>query len=123
MRQTAVYAGIDRDALAEYLVPLHLGFFIYAAARGDFVFGGLQAVFETELSALISSVVDGEHRCALDPGCSRGAGACMACLHVGEPSCRHFNTYLNRAILFGRIGYLAHQTPGIGEGIASDNSG
>jgi hypothetical protein len=122
IRQTAVYAGIDRDALAEYLVPLHLGFFIYAAARGDFVLGGLQAVFETELSALISSVVDGEHRCALDPGCSRGAGACMACLHVGEPSCRHFNTYLNRAILFGRIGYLAHQVPEIGEGIANDNS-
>lgn len=107
IRQTSVFAGIDRDALAEYLVPLHLGFFIYAGARGDFVLGGLQAVFETELHALIGTVVDGEHRCALDPGCARGAGACLACLHVGEPSCRYFNTYLDRKVLFGRSGYLA----------------
>jgi len=107
IRQTAVFAGIDRDALAEYLVPLHLGFFVYAAARGDFVLGGLQAVFETDLGNLLEAVVNGEHRCALDPGCARGAGACLACLHLGEPSCRHFNTYLNRRPLFGRFGYLS----------------
>lgn len=107
VRQTAVFAGIDRDALAEYLVPLHLGFFVYAAARGDFVLGGLQAVFETDLHSLLDAVVDGEHRCALDPGCARGAGACLACLHLGEPSCRHFNTYLDRKPLFGRSGYLS----------------
>lgn len=111
IRQTGVYAGIDRDALAEYLVPLHLGFFIYAAARGNFVLGGLQAVFETELNHLIDTVVDGEHRCALDPGCARGAGACLACLHLGEPSCRYFNTYLDRNSLFGRAGYLTQRLP------------
>lgn len=109
IRQTAVYAGIDRDAIAEYLVPLHLGFFIYAAARGDFVLGGLQAVFETELSNLLDAVVDGEHRCALDPGCARGAGACLACLHIGEPSCRHYNTYLDRKCLFGQAGYFTFE--------------
>jgi hypothetical protein len=107
IRQAAVFAGIDRDALAEYLVPLHLGFFVYAAARGDFVLGGLQAVFETDLGNLLEAAVNGEHRCALDPGCARGAGACLACLHLGEPSCRHFNTYLNRRPLFGRYGYLS----------------
>jgi len=113
IRQTGVYAGIDRDALAEYLAPLHLGFFIYAAARGDFVLGGLQAVFETELNNLVSVIVDGEHRCALDPGCARGAGACLACLHVGEPSCRHFNTYLDRKCLFGQAGYLTQHLAGL----------
>jgi hypothetical protein len=106
IRRTSVFAGIDRDALAEYLVPVNLGFFIYAGARGDFVLGGLQAVFETELDALLANVVDGEHRCALDPGCARGAGACLACLHVGEPSCRYFNTFLDRKSLFGNRGYL-----------------
>lgn len=106
IRQTALYAGIDRDALAEYLMPLHLGFFLYAAPRGAFVLGGLQAVFETELDTLIHAVTRSERRCPLDPGCSRGAGACFACLHIGEPSCRAFNTYLDRAILFGRLGYL-----------------
>ena len=69
IRRTSVFAGIDRDALAEYLVPINLGFFIYAGARGDFVLGGLQAMFETELDALLANVVYGEHRCALDPGC------------------------------------------------------
>jgi len=106
IRRAAVYAGIDRDALAEYLVPLHLGFFVYAAARGDFVLGGLQAVFETELDTLLTAAIDSEHRCPLDPGCSRGAGACLACLHLGEPSCRYFNTYLDRKVLFGSDGYL-----------------
>lgn len=107
LRQTAVFAGIDRESLSEYLIPTHLGFFLYAVSRGDFVLGGLQAVFETELGALVDTFFDAEHRCALDPGCSRGAGACSACLHVGEPSCRHFNTYLDRKVLFGTAGYVS----------------
>jgi hypothetical protein len=106
LRQTAVFAGIDRDAISEYLVALHLGFFVYAAARGDFVLGGLQAVFEADLDNLLDAVVDAEHRCPLDPGCSRGSGACSACLHLGEPSCRLFNVYLDRNVLFGSNGYL-----------------
>jgi hypothetical protein len=109
IRQTAVFAGIDRDALSEYLVPLHLGFFLYAAARGDFVLGGLQAVFESELDELLTTFVESEHRCALDPGCSRGTGACTACLHLGEPSCRLFNTYLDRSSLFGSNGWLRNK--------------
>lgn len=106
LRISAVHAGIDRNALSELLVPLHLGFFIYAAARGDFVLGGLQAVFETELHRLFDAIVYDEHRCALDPGCSDAGAACMACLHVGEPSCRYFNRYLSRLTLFGQHGYL-----------------
>jgi hypothetical protein len=107
IRQSAVFAGIDRDALSEYLVPLHLGFFVYAAARGDFVLGGLQAVFETDLHLLLQTFRTAESRCALDPGCSRGGGACSACLHLGEPSCRGFNTRLRRGALFGPSGYLS----------------
>lgn len=106
MRLAALHAGIDRNALAELLAPLHLGFYIYAAARGDFVLGGLQAVFESDLDRLLQDVVDGEHRCALDPGCRASGGACMACLHVGEPSCRYYNQYLDRNVLTGDEGYL-----------------
>src|SRR5206468_1933775 len=47
IRTLAAFAGIERDALAEYLIPNHLAFIVYAAARGDFVLGGLQSVFET----------------------------------------------------------------------------
>jgi hypothetical protein len=106
IRQTAVFSGIERDALSEYLLPRHLAFFVYAAARGDFVLGGMQAVFESHLDDLVNSFVDAEHRCPLDPGCSRGSGACSACVHLGEPSCRYFNRFLNRETLFGPGGYL-----------------
>lgn len=106
IRHTSVLAGIDRNALSELLVPLHLGFFVYALARGDFVLGGLQALFECELDRLLSEVVLGESRCPLDPGCTRHGAACVACLHIGEPSCRYFNRYLDRQLLFGLHGYF-----------------
>lgn len=106
IRRASVFAGIDRNALSELLVPHHLAFVVYAAARGDFVLGGLQAVFETELHHLLREIVLGDHRCALDPGCKHGGGACMACLHIGEPSCRYFNQFLDRRTLFGTDGYL-----------------
>ncbi|WP_238015565.1 hypothetical protein KZZ52_01775 [Dactylosporangium sp. AC04546] len=106
IRQAAVFSGIERDALSEYLVPAHLGFFVYASARGDFVLGGMQAVFESNLDDLFDNFVDAEHRCPLDPGCNRGSGACSACVHLGEPSCRFFNRFLDRGVLFGQNGYL-----------------
>ena len=106
LRAAAVFAGVDQNSLCELLMPSHLGFFIYAAARGDFVLGGLQALFEGELNKLLDEIVKGEYRCPLDPGCLKAGGACMACLHVGEPSCRLFNTNLNRAYLKGPKGFL-----------------
>lgn len=106
IRRLATFAGIERDGLAEYLLPHHLSFVVYAASRGDFVLGGLQAVYETALHRFLDDLVDGESRCALDPGCRSGGGACMACLHLGEPSCRWFNRFLNRSDLFGAHGFL-----------------
>jgi hypothetical protein len=106
IRQATVFTGIERDALSEYLLPGHLAFFVYAAARGDFVLGGMQAVFESNLDELLNAFVDAEHRCPLDPGCNRGSGACSACVHLGEPSCRFFNRFLDRKVLFGSEGYL-----------------
>src|SRR5262249_54866387 len=109
IKRLAVYAGIDRNALSELLIPQHCCFFIYAAARGDFVLGGLQAVFETELDALLRDVVSADGRCPLDPGCVRTGGACVACLHLGEPSCRYYNQYLSRDSLFGRNRYFTQR--------------
>ena len=111
VRHTSFYAGIDRNALSELLFPLSLSFVTYAVPRGDFVLGGLQALFEHDLHTVLDRVVFDEHRCPLDPGCSgnpQGA-ACAVCLHLGEPSCRLFNTSLDRKALFeGRGGYFAH---------------
>ncbi len=106
IRRLAAFAGIERDGLAEYLLPHHLAFIVYAASRGDFVLGGLQAVFETSLHRSLEDFVRGESRCPLDPGCRSGGGACMACLHLGEPSCRWFNRFLDRSQLFGTHGFL-----------------
>lgn len=107
IRLLAVTAGVERDGLAEYLVPHHLSVIVYASGRGQFVLGALQALFETGLHRLLDAVVHGESRCPLDPGCRAGGGACMACLHLGEPSCRWFNRFLDRDVLFGRQGFLA----------------
>lgn len=106
IRRLASFAGIERDGLAEYLLPHNLAFVIYAGSRGDFVLGGLQAVFETSLDRFLNDVITGESRCALDPGCRAGGGACMACIHLGEPSCRWFNRFLDRSCLFGQRGFL-----------------
>ena len=106
IRRVSLLAGIDRNALSELIVPHHFGFFVYAAARGDFVLGGLQAVFESELHQLMQDVVGSDHRCPLDPGCNRVGAACVACMHLGEPSCRYFNRFLSREVLFGQKGYL-----------------
>jgi hypothetical protein len=106
IRRLAAFAGIERDGLAEYLIPYHLAFVVYAASRGDFVLGGLQAVFETSLHRFLDDFISGESRCALDPGCRSGGGACMACLHLGEPSCRWFNRFLDRSQLFGERGFI-----------------
>jgi hypothetical protein len=107
IRRLASFAGIERDGLAEYLLPHHLCFVVYAASRGDFVLGGLQAVYETTLHRFLADLVEGESRCALDPGCRSGGGACAACLHLGEPSCRWFNRFLDRSELFGANGFLS----------------
>ena len=106
IRRLAAFAGIERDGLAEYLLPHHVSFIVYAASRSDFVLGGLQAVFETSLHRFLDDFVTGESRCPLDPGCRSGGGACMACLHLGEPSCRWFNRFLDRSQLFGEHGFI-----------------
>lgn len=108
VRQSSVYAGIDRNALSELLFPTALAFVTFATPRGDFVLGGLQAMFEHDLHTVLNRVVFDESRCALDPGCSLNpsGAACAVCLHLGEPSCRMFNTRLDRKTLFGEKGYF-----------------
>ena len=108
IRRIASLAGIERDAVAEYLVPEHLAFVLYAATRGDFVLGGMQALFQQDLDLAVNDVADGERRCPLDPGCRQHGRACVACLHIGEPSCRYFNRFLDRDVLFaGDDGYVS----------------
>lgn len=108
IRHGAALAGIDRNALSEYLVPHTGGFFVFAASRGGFVLGGLQALFERDLHLLLDTIAEADHRCPLDPGCKHSGGACAACLHIGEPSCRWFNRFLDRDVMSGPMGYLTN---------------
>jgi hypothetical protein len=113
IRRVASLSGIERDAIAEYLIPEHLAFVLYAATRGDFVLGGMQALFQHDLELALDDLLDGEHRCALDPGCRQHGRACVACLHIGEPSCRYFNRFLDRDVLFSNAdGYLTAAVTG-----------
>lgn len=112
IRQLAVLAGVDREGLGEYLVPRFGVFFLFAATRGDFVLGGIQAVFENDLDLYLNTLVSAESRCALDPACSRNGGACHACMHLGEPVCGHFNRFLDRKVLFRQDGYLSAKQTG-----------
>lgn len=106
IRKISAFSGLERDSLSEYLIPLHLCFIVFANTRGDFVLGGLQALFENDLDKALNEVVRSEHRCGLDPGCEHNGAACAVCLHVGEPSCRFYNQFLSRTTLFGADGYL-----------------
>jgi hypothetical protein len=106
IKRAAVFSGIERSALSELVLPYCFGFFVYSAAKGDFVLGGLQALFESDLHTLLDGLVEDEQRCALDPGCFDNGGACVVCLHLGEPSCRMFNTMLARSVLAGGAGYF-----------------
>ena len=106
IRQLGILAGVDRESLAEHALPQHLGVFVYATPRGEFVLGGLQSVFETELDRVLDQLVSAETRCPLDPACDRSGGACLACLHLGEPSCGFYNRFLDRNALFGPAGYF-----------------
>ena len=108
VRQTSYYAGIERESISELLFPTALAFATYAVPRGNFVLGGLQAMFEYDLHTVLKRVVQDESRCALDPGCweANGGAACAVCLHLGEPSCRLFNTRLDRKFLFDVGGYF-----------------
>jgi len=107
IRKLAVHSGVELNSISEFLIPQHCSFFVYAASRGDFVLGGLQAVFESDLHTFLRDLAQSDLRCALDPGCKRAGGACVACLHLGEPSCRYFNRYLGRETLMGDLGYVA----------------
>jgi hypothetical protein len=87
IRQLAVLAGVDREGLREYLVPeFGVVFFLYAATRGDFVLGGIQAVFKNDPDTYLNTFVWAESRCALDPACGRNGGACTrACTWANQP--------------------------------------
>jgi hypothetical protein len=100
VRQAALLCGLDRTSLSEYLMPKALTLAIYCNHRFGATIGALTALFEQSLAEWLNTVRD-TRRCVYDPVCHDHEGACHACAHLAETSCRFFNLNLNRAFLFG----------------------
>jgi hypothetical protein len=100
VRQAALFCGLDRNSLSEYLLPRTLTFALYCNHRFGATIGALTALFEQSLVEWLNAVRDAR-RCVYDPVCRHHGGNCHACTHLAETSCRFFNLNLGRSFLFG----------------------
>lgn len=94
------YVGIDNDALAEYLFPLHSSGLLYASNHVSFTLGGIDAVFRSNLEQWLGTAFDFAEDCSFDPVCKQSGGACLTCLYT-KFGCNYFNRTLSRSFLFG----------------------
>lgn len=100
VRQAALLCGLEVTSISEYIIPRALSVSIYCNHRFGATIGALTALFEQSLAEWLRSIWS-ERQCIYDPVCRQGEGACHACCHLAETSCRYFNLNLNRAFLFG----------------------
>ena len=89
-------------SISEYIIPRALSVSIYCNHRFGATIGALTALFEQSLADWLRSIWS-QRQCIYDPVCRQGEGACHACSHLAETSCRYFNLNLNRAFLFGGV--------------------
>jgi len=100
VRQAAVLCGLDMTSISEYILPRALTVSIYCNHRFGATIGALTALYEQSFTEWLQSVQT-QTQCIYDPVCRDRDGACHACTHLAETSCRYFNLNLNRAFLFG----------------------
>ena len=102
VRQAALFCGLDRTSLSEYILPRALTFALYCNHRFGATIGALASLFEQSLNEWLNSIREA-NRCVYDPVCGDRGGSCHACTHLAETSCRFFNLNLGRSLLFGGI--------------------
>lgn len=100
LRHAGLLCGLDPTSLAEYVLPRTLSLAIYSNQSFGATIGALTALFEQSMDDWLGRIVD-TRRCLYDPVCSADNGACHACAHASETSCRFFNVNLGRQFLFG----------------------
>ena len=100
VKQVSLLCGLQRDSLAEYVIPRALTSAIYCNHSSGATIGALTALYEQALPELLDAVAD-SRRCVYDPVCREHEGSCHACTHLSEMSCPYFNLNLGRAFLFG----------------------
>jgi hypothetical protein len=99
LRHAGLLCGLDPTSLAEYVLPRALSLAIYSNQSFGATIGALTALFEQSLEDWLGRIV-GTRRCLYDPVCAVDGGACHACAHASETSCRFFNVNLGRQFLF-----------------------
>jgi predicted RNA-binding Zn-ribbon protein involved in translation (DUF1610 family) len=102
LRKASGIVGLDKDSLAEMLLPNVPAIIIYSNNSHDFQLGGLHTLFENGILNWIDTTENGVEKCLYDPVCIDGESSCHACLHLSEVSCVHFNRDLGRDVLIGK---------------------
>jgi hypothetical protein len=114
LRHAGLLCGLDPTSLAEYVLPRALSLAIYSNQSFGATIGALTALFEQSMEDWLGRICE-TRRCLYDPVCAADGGACHACTHASETSCRFFNVNLGRQFLFGgydpllgqiRVGFL-----------------
>jgi ribosomal protein L40E len=100
LRHAGLLCGLDPTSLAEYVLPRALSVAIYSNQSFGATIGALTALFEQSLEDWLGRIL-ATRRCLYDPVCAVDGGACHACAHASETSCRFFNVNLGRQFLFG----------------------
>ncbi len=100
LRQASLLCGLEATSLSEYLLPRAMTLAIYCPHHAGATIGAVSALFEQSLGDWLARC-SSARRCVYDPVCAEAGGACHACSHASETSCRFFNVNLGRQFLFG----------------------
>ncbi len=100
LRHAGLLCGLDPTSLAEYVLPRTLSLAVYSNQSFGATIGALTALFEQSMDDWLGRMA-ATRRCIYDPVCAADGGACHACAHASETSCRFFNMNLGRQFLFG----------------------
>ena len=92
----SVECGLDKNSLAELIMPSIPAIIIYSNNIQNFQTGGMFTLFENNISPWIEKTLNKVERCIYDPVCMDHKSACHACLYLSEISCVHFNYDLGK---------------------------
>lgn len=98
----SVECGLDKNSLAELILPSMPAIIIYSSNVQGTPIGGMFTLFENNISPWIEKTLDKTNRCIYDPVCMDHKSACHACTYLSEISCVHFNYDLGREVLIGK---------------------
>ncbi|MGQ9609675.1 MAG: hypothetical protein ACUVWN_10245 [bacterium] len=94
--------GLDKNSLAEIILPNIPAFVLYSNNINDFQLGGMFTLMENSVIPWVEMTVQDVEHCLYDPVCIETEASCHACLQASEITCVHFNRDLGRDVLIGR---------------------